>query len=181
LRPVFIIENDHEILHREVEIVTYDEGMEIATHILENVMPTYECVGVAANQIGIMKAVAVVHVGGRDPIFLLNPKLTGLTELMKHWKEGCLSFPGDRITVPRFKTISYQNLTGLDKITDQVGFHSDFDHLLETVAIQHEIDHLGGITIYDRQRKPIRSQDLPKRNDLCPCGSGKKYKRCCLK
>jgi preprotein translocase subunit SecA len=29
--------------------------------------------------------------------------------------------------------------------------------------------------------KPIRSEKKPKRNDPCPCGSGKKYKQCCGK
>ena len=28
-------------------------------------------------------------------------------------------------------------------------------------------------------RTPIRSEDGPRRNDACPCGSGRKYKKCC--
>ena len=37
-----------------------------------------------------------------------------------------------------------------------------------------EMDKAGG-------RKPIRSDKAaPKRNDHCPCGSGKKYKKCCM-
>lgn len=28
--------------------------------------------------------------------------------------------------------------------------------------------------------EPIRKEKLPRRNDKCPCGSGKKAKRCCL-
>jgi preprotein translocase subunit SecA len=29
--------------------------------------------------------------------------------------------------------------------------------------------------------EPIRADDAPKRNDPCPCGSGKKYKNCCAR
>ncbi len=32
---------------------------------------------------------------------------------------------------------------------------------------------------YDPNPSPIRASDTPGRNDPCPCGSGKKYKRCC--
>jgi len=31
----------------------------------------------------------------------------------------------------------------------------------------------------DESLKPIIAQKKPKRNDPCPCGSGKKYKNCC--
>lgn len=40
-----------------------------------------------------------------------------------------------------------------------------------------EIDFVKGIN----QSKPVVSAKLPSRNDLCPCGSGKKFKNCCDK
>jgi len=53
--------------------------------------------------------------------------------------------------------------------------------LLETVCIQHEIDHLNGVTIMDRQViNTITAENKIGRNDPCYCGSGKKYKKCCL-
>ena len=33
----------------------------------------------------------------------------------------------------------------------------------------------------DAEKKPVRVGDKIGRNDLCPCGSGKKYKKCCGK
>jgi len=43
------------------------------------------------------------------------------------------------------------------------------------------IRHLGGYKEYYRwlRNNPIRSNKIP-RNSSCPCGSGKKYKRCCI-
>ena len=54
--------------------------------------------------------------------------------------------------------------------------------LLEAICIQHEIDHLMGNTIHDRENKPkpIVTKKSIGRNEPCYCGSGKKYKRCCL-
>ena len=54
--------------------------------------------------------------------------------------------------------------------------------LLETICVQHEIDHLNGLTIFDREDKPqpIISKKAVGRNEPCPCGSGKKFKKCCI-
>ena len=47
--------------------------------------------------------------------------------------------------------------------------------------MQHEIDHLNGITCMDRQVvKTIIHDKKINRNDPCHCGSGKKYKKCCM-
>jgi hypothetical protein len=40
---------------------------------------------------------------------------------------------------------------------------------------------LGGLSPHDKAKQgPTRSEQGPSRNALCPCGSGKKYKRCCI-
>ena len=54
--------------------------------------------------------------------------------------------------------------------------------LLEAVCVQHEIDHLNGMRILDRiVDTTIRVEKKPGRNEPCHCGSGKKYKKCCLR
>ena len=52
---------------------------------------------------------------------------------------------------------------------------------LETACIQHEIDHLNGILMVDKEIKMQRNIIKIKRNDPCFCGSGNKYKKCCNK
>ena len=61
------------------------------------------------------------------------------------------------------------------------GGDTDLD-LLESVCVQHEIDHLNGMRILDRAMELTIRRDKPKigRNEPCPCGSGKKYKKCCI-
>ena len=51
---------------------------------------------------------------------------------------------------------------------------------LETVCVQHEIDHLNGKTIMDRRAvNTIKNENKIGRNDPCHCGTKKKYKKCC--
>ena len=54
------------------------------------------------------------------------------------------------------------------------------------VAVQHEIDHLMGILLDGKSEslenyKMATGDNKVGRNDPCPCGSGKKYKKCCFK
>ena len=51
--------------------------------------------------------------------------------------------------------------------------------ILESVCVQHEIDHLNGISCIDKAvDTTIRVEKKPGRNEPCHCGSGKKYKKC---
>ena len=53
--------------------------------------------------------------------------------------------------------------------------------LLESICVQHEIDHLNGVTINDRKFiTTIVNNNKVGRNDPCHCGSGKKHKKCCM-
>ena len=54
--------------------------------------------------------------------------------------------------------------------------------LLEAVCVQHEIDHLNGVVCMDRKvNTTIVADKKIGRNEPCPCESGKKYKKCCLR
>ena len=53
--------------------------------------------------------------------------------------------------------------------------------MLESVCVQHEIDHLNGVVCMDRKVNTTIVKDKKiGRNEPCPCGSGKKYKKCCI-
>lgn len=92
--------------------------------------------------------------------------------------EGCLSWPECRLIASRFLKIkvSYWSIDG-ENIKDK-----EFEGW-DAQVFQHETDHLNGVeekieSVYS----PIhKSGDKVGRNDLCPCGSSKKYKKCCGK
>jgi peptide deformylase len=60
------------------------------------------------------------------------------------WEEGCLSFPGIHVDVDRAERIAVR---ALDR--DGKPFELDADGLL-AIAVQHEIDHLDGLTLADK-------------------------------
>ena len=109
--------------------------------------------GLSANQVGEDKSVCVVNV--TNPFFLLNPVITKKQKEIIY-KEGCLSIPNKMITTKRYERIEVEadNVEGTMVFGPEKDNQVDNDLLiLESVCVQHEIDHLNGKTIYDREFK----------------------------
>lgn len=109
---------------------------------METLMHQVEGVGLAANQVGVEKQLAVIDVG-EGPIYLINPKIVQ-QEGELAGIEGCLSLPGLYGEVIRAEkvTVTATNLSGKPvKIAA--------DGLLAK-ALQHEVDHLQGKLFIDR-------------------------------
>jgi peptide deformylase len=108
--------------------------------------------GLAAPQIGIPRAAAIVRPPGddADPIVLLNPRLIAETGETDEQYEGCLSFFDVRGLVPRPRRleIEHTNLDGDRAIT------AFTDGLARLVG--HEVDHLYGKLYTDRMREGVR-------------------------
>jgi peptide deformylase len=51
----------------------------------------------------------------------------------------------------------------------------------EAVVMQHEIDHHDGRLFVDRANIPFKAEKKIGPNEPCPCRSGKKFKKCCMK
>ncbi|ASO18320.1 peptide deformylase [Actinoalloteichus hoggarensis] len=100
--------------------------------------------GVAAPQIGIDRAAALVRTSGTDePVILLNPRVIEASEEVDEQYEGCLSFFDVRCRVPRALTIhvEHTDITGEKRITT---FHRGMARL-----VAHEVDHLHGVLCRD--------------------------------
>ncbi|TFW22675.1 peptide deformylase [Massilia arenosa] len=81
---------------------------------------------------------------------LINPVLTPLSDEKEEGFEGCLSVPGLRGSVPRFKRLRYE---GFDQFGKRIARDSEDFHAR---VVQHEVDHLLGI-LY-----PMRITDFSK-------------------
>lgn len=94
-----------------------------------------ECVGMAANMIGVAKCIIVVNLGLMDMV-MFNPKITKQKGPYET-SEGCLSLPGERKTV-RYKEIEveFQDMDFKKQKLQFTGFAAQI--------IQHEVDHLAG-------------------------------------
>lgn len=108
----------------------------------------YSCssgVGLAANQVGVLKKICVIDIkrDAKKPLVLINPSYKPVTEDKVQSYEMCLSFPEVASTVMRNKkiTISYQDFYGNNGFFEAEGF--------KAMVFQHEIDHLNGIVHVD--------------------------------
>ena len=98
----------------------------------------HECVGMAANMIGQLKNIIIVHTEWKD-LILVNPKIIKKSNPYTTM-EGCLSLCGERET-KRFENIEVEYLT--ENFTKTRSSFSGFTAQI----VQHEIDHTLGILI----------------------------------
>jgi peptide deformylase len=100
--------------------------------------------GIAAPQIGIGRAAAVVRTPGGEIITLLNPKIIDQSDEQDEQYEGCLSFFDVRGKVPRPLCIQVEH-QHVDGSTHLTVFERGVARL-----VAHEIDHLAGVLYTDR-------------------------------
>ncbi len=157
------------------EVSSVEEGEEIGAQLLKELTETKSGIGLAANQVGINKRVCVINV--KEPLILINPKIVETSEETFVFPEGCLSFPNKHIRTNRFVSVVVEadNHEGQLSFTAESG---DINDALECACVQHEIDHLDGLTMFDRQHivEPYRAPKTPGRNDkvLIACGTESK-------
>lgn len=134
-------------------------------------------IGLAAVQVGQLKRVLVIdidyetddhhhhhdhgecggiHVRNTNPRFFVNPEIVELSKECVPYNEGCLSFPGARSDVvrPQIVKVKYLDENGREHVEEMGG-------ILAT-CIQHEIDHLNGVTFVDHISKLKRDMIMKK-------------------
>ena len=184
---------DNPVIQKKLRKVTLEEGEKVATELFEILNKRKDGIGLAANQVGIDAAVAVLNV--REPIVLINPEIVSRETEIPYY-EGCLSYPGKGVNTIRYETVEVKSdnvdgtmiFSGVDTGEEAKGTWEDGQkkqdreiRTLEAVCVQHEIDHLNGMRCLDRAVDvTYRAEKKPGRNEPCHCGSGKKYKKCCI-
>ena len=188
------LKEDNPVINKKLKEVSLEEGNKIATELFQILAERKDGIGLAANQVGIDASVAVVNV--RNPIILINPEIVEQWDEVPYY-EGCLSYKGKGINTKRYKNIVITTeqeegelyFSGAENPSDGKGSWEKESsnrqeqelRLLEAICVQHEIDHLNGMTIHDRQMiTTIVNEHKIGRNDPCSCGSEKKYKKCCI-
>jgi peptide deformylase len=124
---------------------------------MHDTMAALNGAGLAAPQIGVSQQVVIFGVGAnpRYPqaeavpyTVLINPQLEPVSDEQEDGWEGCLSVPGMRGLVPRYRSLRYRGFDQYGAPIDRTvnNFHAR--------VVQHEVDHLLGI-LY-----PMRIRDL---------------------
>ena len=104
-------------------------------------------IGLAANQVGILKRLAVMDCSTdeEDPnlIKMINPEIIFSSSEVSELEEGCLSIPEHKSIVKRPSNIKvkFLNIQGSEELLEAEG--------LLSACVQHEIDHLNGVLFVD--------------------------------
>ena len=146
----------------EAKPMSQEEIDKVSTTLLQE-LTKHGGIGLSANQIGLDVRACVINV--KEPLVLINPRVTEVSEDTVAYVEQCLSIP--KSMRKPVKTVRHKSFTvecdNLGKVIfspdsetgtwkDSNEFFSD-EGLLECVCAQHEIDHLNGILITDSKRR----------------------------
>lgn len=151
--------------------MTQEEIDKISTTLLQE-LTRHGGIGLSANQIGLDVRACVINV--KEPLVLINPRVTDVSQDTVAYVEQCLSL--DKTMKKPVKTVRHKSFTvecdnlgtvifspdQKEPYKDSNEFFSD-EGLLECVCAQHEIDHLNGILITDKVRRYTTTITAPKK------------------
>ena len=148
--PIF--KDNHPILLQKSELILEitSEIVDLARNMFET-MHHYKGVGLSAPQVGHNINLIVFDcinytMNSKDSAYMINPEIINYSGRTVIKEEGCLSYQGERYLIERDKKIKvkYLDLTGKEVVEFYTG--------LASRIIQHERDHLLGITFHKRRK-----------------------------
>jgi len=142
--PLYLTDKTIDKVCREVG--PEEDVVQFAADMVE-LMLAQRGVGLAANQDGDDRRIIAVNVPGWHRGVFINPRITKRCCGTVNSPEGCLSFPGRKAVVPRDKQVTFEALQ-----LDGTPFKQKLRGLA-AIVVQHEIDHLDGVTIFQRGRE----------------------------
>jgi peptide deformylase len=175
-----IIAPDPVLQKTSLEVEKVDANIQKLMDDMLETMYAEHGVGLSAVQVGVLKRVVVMdveykteecggdhhhhhhhdHIKDAKPLFMVNPKILKCSPEHSIYFEGCLSFPDARADVerPKLVTVEYLDYHGQKQTLSA-------DELLAT-CVQHEIDHLNGITFVDHISKLKKEMIMKKMKKL---------------
>lgn len=139
-----LVKNDTEFLGKKSRPVTqFDDKLAVLVEDMRETLRKEVGAGLAAPQVGILRRIFIadIHGDGSEYKEFINPEIISKTGKNDRYLEGCLSYPGRSFRIVRANKVKMraQNVKGefFDFVAD------DF----VARCLQHEYDHLDGITI----------------------------------
>lgn len=143
--PLPVYTDDHFMLKQKMPMITDRIPNSILTTLIQRLkmtMKLYGGIGLSANQCGVQARVFVMYLNN-DIITCINPKVVETSPEISRSKEGCLSYPGMYLTIPRNEWI-------IAEFTDDKGV--EVRARLDGIAARcylHELDHMNGVKFTD--------------------------------
>jgi peptide deformylase len=146
---------DPVLRERAHEVEEFSDDLRALVERMGRVMEDASGVGLAATQLGLLRRVLVFRADEDDDLgVLINPIVVEHSEETTSDGEGCLSLPDVHVPVERFSTIVVE---GKDAAGEDVRIEAEG---LQSRVIQHEIDHLDGVLIFDRTTPEARREAM---------------------
>lgn len=157
-----IVQYPNVALSSRAEPVTeFNEELKQLAADMTETMYAAPGVGLAANQVGVLKRIVVIDVSEDKSGLkvLVNPSVVEHSDTLQDYEEGCLSLKGlyEHVKRPDHVRVRAQDLDG-----NPVEFEAEG---ILAVCVQHEIDHLDGVVFIDhlsRLKKDRACQKLRK-------------------
>jgi peptide deformylase len=137
------------------EVQEFDDDLAQLVERMKRLMQDARGVGLAANQVGVLRRVFVIQAAeDEEPRALVNPVIVERSEVTEADDEGCLSMQGVVVGVERPVRVR------IDARDEQgTAVELELEELPARVA-QHELDHLDGVLILDRTTDEDRREAL---------------------
>ncbi|AKK03225.1 peptide deformylase [Corynebacterium epidermidicanis] len=148
---------DPVLLTPASEVTTFDENLAKLVDDMLETMDHYQGVGLAANQIGVLRRVFVYDCSTEEETLrghVINPVWEPIGEETQTGNEGCLSIPDVNKETTRFAKV---RCTGSDVNGNPVVFEAEG---LLARCVQHETDHLDGVLFLKRLAPELRKEAM---------------------
>ena len=136
-------------------VESFDADLEALVRRMKGLMEDANGVGLAANQVGVLRRVFVFRHGDEEePVAAVNPRILDTSEELQTDDEGCLSLQRVLVPVERHVslTLEAKNVEGRPLRLELGG--------LDARVVQHELDHLDGVLILQRTTPEARREAM---------------------
>lgn len=168
-----ILTAPHPVLSARARPVRDDEFGPALSELLSDMAETMYAapgVGLAAPQVGDGRRILVADLAddgkeknperGKHLFYMVNPEIVEKSRETITWEESCLSVPEYYVDVQRARRIRVRWRSG-DGSSNESWFEE-----FPAVVLQHELDHLEGVTLLDRSSRLKRSRYLSRKKKV---------------
>lgn len=142
-----LIGGENQKLKTKCEFTDIKKAVKVGNK-LKKFVNSNRCLGLSANQFGILERVCIAKVGSEFKVFI-NPEITRRQGKQISEQEGCLSYPNVRGDIKRARIIKVTWLSVGLKGYETTEHEETFTNL-DAIVLEHEIDHLDGIRCIDK-------------------------------
>ncbi len=148
-----VVKEGDDVLRKTARpVIEFNKRLHILLDDMAETMYATNGVGLAANQVGVLRRVVVVDVG-KGLIELVNPEITAKSGNQQE-VEGCLSSPGEYGITSRPMQVTVE---AFDRFGNEVKYEGEG---LLARAFCHELDHLDGVLFKDNVVRMLSPDEI---------------------